>query len=108
MTLEVVKFIQGYFIHYDKEMITRVGEEEIRVGVNSSNLNEELGQVDYIFSDKTGTLTCNHMEFKNLCVGGKSYGEGSHGYVELAPDDLEELPQVTNVNFSDQQLFTDL
>ena len=43
--------------------------------VNSSNLNEELGCVEYIFSDKTGTLTCNIMDFKNLVVDGKGYGE---------------------------------
>jgi Cation transport ATPase len=43
--------------------------------VQTSALNEELGQIDYIFSDKTGTLTCNLMEFKKLCVGGKAYGK---------------------------------
>lgn len=42
--------------------------------VQTSRLMEELGQVNYIFSDKTGTLTCNIMEFKNLCVQGKTFG----------------------------------
>ena len=42
--------------------------------VQTSRLMEELGQVNYIFSDKTGTLTCNIMEFKKVCVDGKSYG----------------------------------
>jgi len=34
---------------------------------NGSNLNEELGQIEYIFTDKTGTLTKNEMVFKKFC-----------------------------------------
>lgn len=42
--------------------------------VHSSNLNEELGQISHVFSDKTGTLTCNMMEFRKLSFGGQIYG----------------------------------
>ena len=42
--------------------------------VQSSNLNEELGQVEYVFSDKTGTLTCNIMEFRKMTAGPCAYG----------------------------------
>ena len=64
----------------DEDMKSVVyGEDEpIYCQVNSSNLNEELGCVEYIFSDKTGTLTCNIMDFKNLVVNGKGYGESEN------------------------------
>ena len=42
--------------------------------VRSSTLNEELGQIEYIFSDKTGTLTQNRMEFKVAFVGTRQFG----------------------------------
>ena len=45
--------------------------------VRSMDLNDELGQISHIFSDKTGTLTSNVMEFRKLCVNGVSYGLGS-------------------------------
>ena len=73
VTLEMVKFIQAIFISKDIK-IRKVSTGQFAT-VQSSNLNEELGQVEYIFSDKTGTLTCNEMEFKKCCVNGVSYGK---------------------------------
>ncbi|OXB83803.1 UNVERIFIED_CONTAM: hypothetical protein H355_003015 [Colinus virginianus] len=72
VTLEVVKFIQAYFINWDIDM--HYEPTDTAAMARTSNLNEELGQVKYIFSDKTGTLTCNIMQFKKCTVAGVAYG----------------------------------
>ncbi|KAM4537847.1 phospholipid-transporting ATPase IH isoform 2-T2 [Fundulus diaphanus] len=71
VTVEMQKFLGSYFIMWDDEML----DEELgeRAVVNTSDLNEELGQVEYVFTDKTGTLTENNMEFIECCVDGTVY-----------------------------------
>lgn len=76
VSLEIVRGIQAQFIAEDLHMydsiITQKGAR-----VKSAGLNEELGQVDTIFSDKTGTLTSNQMDFIRASIAGVAYGMGT-------------------------------
>ncbi|OQR98060.1 phospholipid-transporting ATPase [Thraustotheca clavata] len=75
VSMSMVKYIQAIFIQWDIHMYYE--ETNTPALVRTMSLNEELGQVSYIFSDKTGTLTCNMMEFRKCSVGGISYGKGT-------------------------------
>lgn len=74
VSIEVVKVLQSIFINQDIEMYHE--ETDKPAHARTSNLNEELGQIDTILSDKTGTLTCNSMEFIKCSVAGTAYGRG--------------------------------
>lgn len=71
VTLELQKFIGAMFLEWDDEL--RGGEGNERCKCNTSDLNEELGQVKYLFTDKTGTLTENTMYFRQCSVDGIKY-----------------------------------
>ncbi|OVA05064.1 Cation-transporting P-type ATPase [Macleaya cordata] len=74
VSIEVVKILQSLFINQDLQMYYEETDKPARA--RTSNLNEELGQVNTILSDKTGTLTCNSMEFLKFSAGGTAYGRG--------------------------------
>jgi phospholipid-transporting ATPase len=71
VTLELVRFLQAIFINMDSEMYHQ--ESDTPAMARTSNLNEELGMVKYVFTDKTGTLTRNVMEFKKCSIAGQVY-----------------------------------
>ena len=73
VTLEIVKFWQGFiFINLDKDMRNESTGEHARC--RNSNLNEDLGKIEYIFSDKTGTLTSNEMQLREVSIKGQVLG----------------------------------
>lgn len=71
--MEIVKFIQSYLVETDLDMYYE--KTDTPAVARSSSLIEELGQVKFVFSDKTGTLTCNEMQFRECSIAGISYAE---------------------------------
>ncbi|XP_017970758.1 PREDICTED: phospholipid-transporting ATPase 3 isoform X2 [Theobroma cacao] len=113
VSIEMIKFIQStQFINKDLNMYH--AETDTPALARTSNLNEELGQVEYIFSDKTGTLTRNLMEFFKCSIGGEIYGTGmteiERGVAEQKGIKIQEVQTSTNsihekgFNFDDVRL----
>lgn len=73
ISLEIVRTLQAYFIYSDLGMYyDKIDQPCIP---KSWNISDDVGQIEYIFSDKTGTLTQNVMEFKKATINGQPYGE---------------------------------
>ena len=90
VTLEVVKVVQGQLMEWDEQMaLDPDNVKETGMKPKTTNLNDELALVKYIFSDKTGTLTENCMEFKKVSVNGVVYDDAFNG----------ELLQEIEVNY---------
>ncbi|KAI8580635.1 hypothetical protein K450DRAFT_236545 [Umbelopsis ramanniana AG] len=73
VTMEVVKYVLSMLI--DNDLDIYYDKTDTPAVARSSSLIEELGQVEYVFSDKTGTLTCNEMEFRECSIAGLRYAE---------------------------------
>uniref|UniRef100_A0A4W5NN44 Phospholipid-transporting ATPase n=1 Tax=Hucho hucho TaxID=62062 RepID=A0A4W5NN44_9TELE len=73
VTVEMQKFLGSFFIGWDLDLYHE--ESDQMAQVNTSDLNEELGQVEYVFTDKTGTLTENEMLFRECSINGIKYQE---------------------------------
>ncbi len=74
VTRNIIFGISLFFISNDLTMYDEENDEPCQV--RTMSLVEELGQVTHVFSDKTGTLTSNCMEFRRMVVGKRAYGAG--------------------------------
>ncbi|KAI1212274.1 phospholipid-translocating P-type ATPase [Annulohypoxylon truncatum] len=73
VTVEMVKYWHGILINDDLDIY--YDKTDTPANCRTSSLVEELGMVGYVFSDKTGTLTCNMMEFKQCTISGIQYAD---------------------------------
>ncbi|KAI9711316.1 MAG: hypothetical protein M1820_002303 [Bogoriella megaspora] len=75
VSMEMIKLAQMFFLNADVEMYD--SKSNIPFEARTSTINEDLGQITHIFSDKTGTLTDNEMRFRKLYVAGTEWAHES-------------------------------
>lgn len=80
ISMELVRVGQAYFMIQDKRMYDEATKS--RFQCRALNINEDLGQIKYVFSDKTGTLTQNKMEFQCASIWGVDYSSKENNSME--------------------------
>ncbi|XP_048732030.2 phospholipid-transporting ATPase ID-like isoform X2 [Ostrea edulis] len=95
VSVEMIRLANSFLINWDNKMYYEKTNTPAKA--RTTTLNEELGQIEYIFTDKTGTLTQNIMTFNKCSIDGKSYGDVVDEYGN--PMDITE--QTVKVDLAD-------
>uniref|UniRef100_V5ESP9 Phospholipid-transporting ATPase n=1 Tax=Kalmanozyma brasiliensis (strain GHG001) TaxID=1365824 RepID=V5ESP9_KALBG len=100
ISFEFVRLAQAYFIYDDYDIWYE--KTNRRTTAKSWNLSDDLGQIEYIFSDKTGTLTQNVMIFRECAVAGNIYhGEAGSPHVDGSDTTTTDVPPAKNFDKDD-------
>ncbi|WVW78932.1 hypothetical protein I302_100895 [Kwoniella bestiolae CBS 10118] len=100
ISIEAVRTIQAAYIYWDRNIKYIKNGVVTRTTARSWNLSDDLGQIQYVFSDKTGTLTQNAMIFRQCSIGGRIYtGDGqppSHPTLTHIHSDPHQIPKASS------------
>uniref|UniRef100_A0A8D2Q7I9 Phospholipid-transporting ATPase n=1 Tax=Varanus komodoensis TaxID=61221 RepID=A0A8D2Q7I9_VARKO len=98
VSVEIIRLGNSFYINWDRKMYHAA--RDMPAQARTTTLNEELGQIKYVFSDKTGTLTQNIMTFNKCSIGGKLYGEA----FDAEGNRVESTEKTEKVDFSSNPL----
>ena len=84
ISMELVRLGQSYFMTRDMEMFHEGSNSKFQC--RALNINEDLGQIKYLFSDKTGTLTENKMEFDSASIDGIDFSDAK---ISIEPTEVK-------------------
>ncbi|KRT86590.1 hydrolase, partial [Oryctes borbonicus] len=108
VSVEVIRFVQSFLINWDNQMYDE--QTNTHAKARTTTLNEELGQIEYVFSDKTGTLTQNIMTFNKCSIGARSYGDlidKTTGEVVEITENIESIDFSFNKHYEPEFKFYD-